>query len=289
MENGGRLGNQLFQIAALKALALKNNCDAYLSDDIDTVCDDGQFCLLNCFKHNTQLINREYSYSLVNNVYEQNYSLMHTGIFDKEYHNVKPYTAVEGQFESEQYFKEYKKEIKESLELRDDIDDTAAAYINEIKDMYSNKPIVAIHLRRGDVIYDLYYNTDTKYESNMLKFINYCKETYFSNTDCVFLIFSGGAQDNSNTDDINWCRQNLPEWKNIHFCEGKNDITDFAIFTKCSHAILTSNSTFGWWGSYLIKNEGKRIYVPRSSIGCWKNPDFFWSEEFIQVTMPTSD
>ena len=53
----GRLGNQLFQVAAIKALALRNKSEAYLPDDIDTRVTHGQSSLLKYFKHNLPFIN----------------------------------------------------------------------------------------------------------------------------------------------------------------------------------------------------------------------------------------
>ena len=48
----GRLGNQMFQLAALKALSLRNKSQAYIPDDLYNITHDGQICLLDNFKHN---------------------------------------------------------------------------------------------------------------------------------------------------------------------------------------------------------------------------------------------
>jgi len=52
----GRLGNQMFQLAAIKSLSLKNKSQAYLPEDIDTRITDGQSCLLKFFKHKIPFI-----------------------------------------------------------------------------------------------------------------------------------------------------------------------------------------------------------------------------------------
>ena len=57
----GRLGNQLFQVAVTKALALRNKSEVYLPDDIDTRVTGGQTCLLKYFKHNINKSTINYS------------------------------------------------------------------------------------------------------------------------------------------------------------------------------------------------------------------------------------
>jgi hypothetical protein len=52
----GRLGNQMFQVAALKALALKNKSQAYIPDDLYNRTHDGQESLLKFFKHEIPFI-----------------------------------------------------------------------------------------------------------------------------------------------------------------------------------------------------------------------------------------
>ena len=46
----GRLGNAMFQYAALKALSFNLNCDSVIPNDLDQRMHHGQICLLNCFK-----------------------------------------------------------------------------------------------------------------------------------------------------------------------------------------------------------------------------------------------
>ncbi len=52
----GRLGNQMFQLAAIKSLSLKNKSQAYIPDDLYSRTHDGQSCLLKFFKHSIPFI-----------------------------------------------------------------------------------------------------------------------------------------------------------------------------------------------------------------------------------------
>lgn len=81
----------------------------------------------------------------------------------------------------------------------------------------------------------------------------------------VFHIFSN---------DIEWCKQNIDfGGYNVVFRDKEmqtNDFEELMIMSSCKHAII-SNSTFNWWGAYLIKNPHKEIVCPLR----WFNDDTF--------------
>lgn len=72
----------------------------------------------------------------------------------------------------------------------------------------------------------------------------------------VFHIFSN---------DIEWCKQNLDfkDYKVVFRNKEMqtDDFEELMIMSSCKHAII-SNSTFNWWGAYLIKNPNKEIVCP---------------------------
>ena len=74
----------------------------------------------------------------------------------------------------------------------------------------------------------------------------------------IFYIFSN---------DINWCKQNLAldnSFK-IVYREPEQQVDDFEelmLMSSCKHAIMV-NSTYHWWGAYLIKNKNKVICCPK--------------------------
>lgn len=72
----------------------------------------------------------------------------------------------------------------------------------------------------------------------------------------VFYVFSN---------DIPWCKQNI-DWKgfDVQFREPEMQTDDFEelmLMASCKHAIIV-NSTYNWWGAYLISNPEKIICCP---------------------------
>jgi len=268
----GRLGNQMFQLAALKALALKNNSQVYIPEDIDTRVADGQSCLLNNFKHNIPSINPNNCTHLELFREAQN----HLEVLDRRFFDISGSIALHGHFESEHFFKDYKNDIISMYTFVDSIDAFSTDYIESIKQRYPNKEIVGIHFRRGD------YRETHETPQVFLRYIYYAQNVEFNDNKYIFLLFTGGNQQkgNSNESDMNWCKQHIP---NSLFCEVNDTIKDLAIMTKCDHMILTTKSTLGWWGAYLNKNPSRKIVVPGVSIGPTFNPDLFWPAEFIKV------
>ena len=88
----------------------------------------------------------------------------------------------------------------------------------------------------------------------------------------VFYIFSN---------DIDWCKQNLRFDESVVFYRNNEDQTDdfeeLIIMSKFKHAIIC-NSTFQWWGAFLINNPGKVIVSPA---------DWFADKKTIEIVPPT--
>ena len=80
-----------------------------------------------------------------------------------------------------------------------------------------------------------------------------------------FLVFSGGTWKGMthNQGDINWCKENLKDDRFI-FCEGNNDMQDFAIMKSCDHNIVSHSTSFGYWAAFLNENPDKIIVAPET-------------------------
>jgi hypothetical protein len=268
----GRLGNQMFQLAALKAVSLKNKGKAFLPEDLDNRVHHGQKCLLNYFKHEVSFINSSECAHLPIFYESDN----HLQVINSHFFDIKDSCAIDGHFESELFFRDYKEEVKKMFIFIDEIQLYAENYINSLKESNPGSEIVGIHLRRGD------YHEPHQYPLLFIKFVNFARDFYFNNPKYIFLVFTGGniQEDNSNYTDLAWCKENI---NNSHYCETNSTIKDLAIMTQCDHMILTTKSTLGWWGAYLNKNPNKKIVVPAVSIGPQFNPAIYWPDYFIKL------
>ena len=292
----GRLGNQMFQIATLKALSLRNNCEPVLPHDIYERVNDGQLNLLNNFKlgirtmEKTEMANFKgtYFYEYFD-LHIENFNRI--ARFDSATIDIEANTAIKGYFESERYFIDYKSEIKSCFELIDTIDTFGSNYIDNLKRL-NKKKIIGLHLRLNDYIHWVKQMLDSDFETaqtfyieQIIEYVNMVINTYLKDEDYTLLIFCGGntEEGNSNTREIQWCKSVLPQWKNRVFCEIDDTIKEFSVMMKCDKFIITSRSTLSWWAGYLNKNPNKTIYVPRTVIGPPYDPSFLWPNEFIQV------
>lgn len=153
-----------------------------------------------------------------------------------------------GFFQSESFFE---KAIINEFSIKKDYLDTAETFLEDIP-ITSEK--VFIHIRRGDYISHKVYGRST------LLPINYFKEKidWFQkkNKNIVFIFLS---------DDPSFIKEEFMYIQNKLISYNMHFGTDLAIMTKCNSAIL-SPSSFGWWGSYLMKNRNI-VFVPKFWLG----------------------
>jgi hypothetical protein len=169
-----------------------------------------------------------------------------------------------GYFQSEKYFKDFEKEIRE-LFMSYDVE-----LSNEIKGLLANENTCSIHVRRGDFLNHPNHHP----VQNMNYFMKAIKKMP---KDCVFLILS---------DDIDWCKQNFPDLpEKFRFVEGNKDYEDLYIMSHCKNNIIC-NSTFSWWGAWLNDNKNKIVVAPDKWFGKayanW-NTDDLYCEGWIKI------
>lgn len=226
----GGLGNQLFQVAAAKSLALDVSDELAVNHDFCYTPNQGQKS--GKYK-NTFFKNITVTQAIPNLVYrEPRYTY-------NEIPKLKNIT-IHGYFQSEKYFKKYKQEIIKDFTL----DQVWFDEINEWKKQNKiYKETVGVHIRRGDFLKFSHYHKVIGIEYYIEAF------KYFNNVD--FIIVS---------DDIEWAKQNLIS-NNIYYSDFNDEIKDFCLLSSCNHNI-NGNSTFSWWAAYLNNNNNKKIYVP---------------------------
>jgi hypothetical protein len=234
----GRLGNQMFQYAALKAISLETGFSCFLPDNTK-VKSDGAFNftnnkwipykldLLNVFEITTPILNVQTNFTYQEKEF----------MFEPEIFNINDNTAIEGYFQSYKYFDKYKDIILSEFTFKKEILYKCFNIISK----YQNK--VAIHVRRGDYVnHPGFWTITQEYLQASL--------SYFNDKEYTFLIFS---------DDMEWCKSIFPE--GVVFMESNNQFIDLCLMSMCEHNII-SNSSFSWWAAYLNKNDNKKIIAP---------------------------
>ena len=238
----GRLGNQMFQYAALKGISKNVGAD---------------FCIPN----HTQALNDGIGNMLRTELFDSfdlrvNINLLDNGHapvvqerffhFDEELFCMCPdHISLHGYFQTEKYFKNIEQEIKDDFTFKDEV-------LNPCKEMISSldNP-VSLHIRRTDYLINNgnHYNLPIEYYENTLK--------NFDN-DRNVIVFS---------DDPKWCKeQELFSGDRFMISENTDNRVDLCLMSLCTDFII-ANSSFSWWGAWLSSNKNKKVFAPSKWFG----------------------
>ena len=261
----GGLGNQLFQYAAGRALALAKGCELKLDiSAFDNYSPHNGF-ELGLFNMDAQIASPEEISSLVGTQFrlsrlirrklglrKKTHIIERSFDFDHWFFNTKPPALLEGYWQSYKYFNGYDTQIRSELMFRN----PATGKNLETAELIAQENSVSIHIRRGDYV--------TNQSSNKVHGalgIGYYKNAIRRICDEVdsphFFVFS---------DDLAWARNNLGLSIAVTFVAnntGKSSFEDMRLMSLCKHFII-ANSTFSWWGAWLNKNSGKIVIYPQN-------------------------
>jgi len=260
----GQLGNQIFQYVFLKTIQ-KNNEKIIVSgfEELKKVFEVDDIINLN--KKNRWI--RAFLFSIIKPILTflsdksitSTISVKHENIlkqyrrelstFDSKLGKITNLTFVKlGFFQSESFFKE---EVAKKLQIKSLYRKEAIDFLNQISPNYHK---VFIHVRRGD------YKNFTVYGKSALLPLSYYKKQikwFLENReDCFFIFLS---------DDTELIEKEFNDIENKIVSTDNHFGVDLAIMTQCRSAIL-SPSSFGWWGSYLMK-ERDVVFAPKYWLG----------------------
>lgn len=260
----GRIGNQLFQYAAIRNLSIKKNFEIGLPKQTNMMF-HGQKNFLNCFKIPKEFFGKT---SLLKKIVYSKY-LEPNDEVDLNFFDIQNNTNIEGYFQSIFYFKDNSELIRKELTPKDQYIVNAEKKLSEIKKKNNIDVIVSLHIRRGDNVdpnikgnnSDLLnsFGSGNNFDNNSFfgKYISKAK-SIFKDQKVKFLIFSGGTRGNNNKSDLDWCKNNLKGSEYI-FNDDQDEISDFCLINVCDHNIISPGSSFGWWAAYI--NKKKKIIV----------------------------
>lgn len=276
----GRLGNQLFQYAALKGLGLRNGYDVVIPNP-QTMNWHGQTCLLDQFNIEAEYLDDE-NISQIQYMYsEPNWNK-----YDPTFFEIPDGSTIEGFFQSTFYFEGFEEQIKKELTPKSELVEQNREFINKIKSENEGYEIVSVHVRRGDNMTNGQTGLIQAFESGGMyeQYFNNAKKV-FEGKKVKFLVFTGGQRFNEdNSTDVEWCK-NFFKGDEFLFSEGQPQIDDFCRIMLCDHNILSHASSFGWWAAYVNPNLNKIVVAPE-----YYHPDEpglkrdkFYPTEFVQV------
>jgi hypothetical protein len=161
-----------------------------------------------------------------------------------------PISLVETNFfQSEKFF--YKDKV--DFKIKDKYMKEAASFLTKVPNEYTK---IFIHIRRGDYLFESYLGKTgidlpkSYFEDAMRKISHNIEKPFF-----VFL-----------SDDASFVEYWFENINNK--IVSKNSMAvDFAIMNLCEYGIV-ANSSFSWWGAYMMKNKIKVIF-PKYWYG-WK-------------------
>ena len=244
----GRLGNQFFQYAALKSLAIKNNYKLKILSNESTSWHGQKFLLPEFNLIEEQMHPSEMQY--IKNFYEESPKT------DYSFFSLPDNTNINGFFQHRFYFEDILYKLKEIFTLKQSYIDKAKEEFKEIQKYRNNNKIISVHIRLGDIIRDnsLYYS-NTKFIENLTTYLEKAINSIGSKND--FFIFTGGSrcQLGQEKNDIEICKFLL---KNINanfiFSEGNDTLIDFQLMRMCDDNILSPLSTYSLWVGYLAES-----------------------------------
>jgi|LauGreDrversion4_2_1035121.scaffolds.fasta_scaffold01389_12 hypothetical protein len=231
LARGGRLGNQMFQYAALVGIKYKNQSNIALTKKQESDSALSKiFDLRECFFLDEEYLAWDTTY------HEKVFN------FDSDILNVSGNANVNGYFQNENYFLHCADIIKKEFSFKKEIQQECDSFFNE----FEKNTTVSIHIRRTD-----YIHLSSIFEQLSLDFYKKCI-SFFNKKNVKFLIFS---------DDVEWCKKEFIG-DNFIFPD-KSPFHDLCLQSMCDHHII-SNSTFSWWAAWLGRNKNKTIFAPKN-------------------------
>jgi hypothetical protein len=220
----GRLGNNMFQIAACIGYAKKHNVGwgikkGYIEKGFNTDQIDRFFPHLPACNETYRAYNEPgFTY--------QEIPFNPNGV------------RLVGFFQSIKYFENCQEDVRQAFNIK---------YVEGYEDH------VSIHVRRGD------YATNPDHFPPVT--MDYVFKAWYEMTRTVNgeyftpIFFS---------DDIEWCKNVFSEpFPDAIYSEGRTEYEDLCLMASCGHNII-ANSSFSWWGAFLNRNPNKIVVSPSS-------------------------
>lgn len=266
VELNGGIGNQMFQYAAAKSLALHHKTTLKLNispgsdaslpqelkprpfdlhyfklpDQLASAADIESFITKSAFEK----IQEKTKPNHKRKIYREPF--FH---YDSNFYNAETDIYLKGLWQSEKYFYPFRNEIRTIFEFNNETQNAFQNVTSRLKEQNS----VSIHIRRGDYLAKVSLEVlgllPLEYYQNAIKLL------YSKMTEPFFYFFS---------DDIKWVKEHfqIPNATYVSDDISKTHVQDLYLMSQCKHNII-ANSSFSWWGAWLNSNPDKTVIAPK--------------------------
>lgn len=264
----GGLGNQIFQYATGRALALKHQTElkldlSFLNSDPKNIYTKREL-ELHVFNVSADIAsNKEleafHKRTLFQKIVTRFFSKFPSKYFignqkgfeyDETFESYPNNSYLNGYWQSEKYFSSIREILLKDLVIKKEMSEQGKSTM----DLVLNSNSVSLHIRRGDYV----SNKNATASHGILPLEYYDKAMAHLNglyKDLKVFIFS---------DDMDWVKANLKltnECLYVDFNIGENSVFDMYLMSQCKHNII-ANSSFSWWGAWLNQNSQKTVIAP---------------------------
>lgn len=264
----GGLGNQMFQYAAGKALAMHHNTELYL-DVSGLLGSPNDACTPRKFELGAFHIRAEIAgqaqlsqFDAEESVWVRKYKSMfpfwfkqvrlnesQSGFYSR-FFKLPANTYLNGYWQTENYFLQNRQGLLADFTLKK----TSEGY-NQILEQINSCNSVSLHVRRGDyvtlaVANEFHGVLPLRYYKDAMSYLNTIQKQL------VYFVFS---------DDIPWCRKNLNFLTEVRYVDGGQSgllpQEELVLMSRCKHHII-ANSSFSWWGAWLNRQHDTTVIAP---------------------------
>ena len=282
------LGNQLFMYASAYAISkelsrkllIDNESSFYSNKNISDY-------LLNNFNITSEIPSDNKKFKSLYGYLKRKF-LLKTDLFRRnkffyiEKKNIDNNMYVEGYFESEKYFLNYKRSLSNEFKFKNPDIYKNNLYFHNI----SKSNSVALCIRQNRFIEGINNNNEVNrkkswnYTLEQIEYINKSVQIIKSKiSNAKFFLWSNDFQNlESNFFDFDYQNINL---NNVNDSIDKT-ILGLYLLTNCKHYVVTGSS-FNWWGAWLSANQNKIIIRPSHFKNFTFNNKDLWPENWLSV------
>lgn len=255
----GGLGNQMFQYAAGRSLALKHRVPLLLDTASYEPRQGGMYALnglniratvataadLAAFQPGLagKVLNRVLPVSF-RRVYKEPYFE-----YDPHFFQARASVYLKGYWQSWRYFEPVQDTILQDFTFSIPF---SQPILNKAAELQATESI-AMHFRRGDYT-----------DATTAAYHGICEPAYYDAAAAHMLGRYPQAKFYIFTNDPAWVKNNLPAGISYEIVSGQlshSQYEDLFLMSRCRHQII-ANSSFSWWAAWLNRHEEKQVVAP---------------------------